>query len=189
MSVNETKHPLPPGVFDAAMDVHRQITEARIWGLYARVRAVFVESIIAELVDGEMILNPNCAWDVNMPLPGWQRPVRIQIKCSGERLARWPDKIIPASWEVDGPKRGRDEKFEDLGRGYHCDVFVFARHEGKDIDSGWHFYVLSKESVEGAEPAIKTIKPLGLEGLGAKRCDPADLKACIIEVVSRDDGG
>jgi hypothetical protein len=148
---------------------------------------VFVESIIAELVDGEMILNPNCAWDVNMPLPGWQRPVRIQIKCSGERIARWPDKMIPASWEVDGPKKGRDEKFEDLGRGYHCDVFVFARHEGKDIDRGWHFYVVSKGSVEGAEPAIKTIKPLGLEGLGAKRCDPKDLKAGIIEVVSRDD--
>ena len=55
-SVNETKQPLPPGVFDAAMDVHRQVTEARIWGLHARVRAVFVESIIAKLVDGEMIL-------------------------------------------------------------------------------------------------------------------------------------
>jgi hypothetical protein len=101
-----------------------------------------IRGLHRKLVDGEMILNPNCAWDVNMPLPGRQRPVRIQIKCSGERLARWPDKIIPASWEVDGPKRGRDEKFEDLGRGYHCDVFVFARHEGKDIDRGWHFYVL-----------------------------------------------
>ena len=66
---------------------------------------------------------------------------------------------------------------------------MFARHEGKDIDRGWHFYVLSKESVKGADPPIKTIKPLGLEGLGAKRCDPADLKACIMEVVSRDDGG
>ena len=62
---------------------------------------------------------------------------------------------------------------------------MFARHEGKDIDRGWHFYVLSKEGVEGAEPAIKAIKPLGLEGLGAKRCDPTNLKACIIEVVSR----
>ena len=97
------------------------------------------------------------------------------------------DKIIPASWEVGGPKKGRDEKFEDFGRGYHCDVFVFARHEGKDIDRGWHFYVLSKESVEGAEPAIKRIKPLGLEGLGAKRCDPTNLKARIIEVVTRND--
>jgi hypothetical protein len=28
MSVNETKQPLPPGVLDAAMDVHRQVTEA-----------------------------------------------------------------------------------------------------------------------------------------------------------------
>lgn len=95
-----------------------------------------------------MILNPNCAWDVNMPLPGVAaaRPYPNQV--SGERLARWPDKIIPASWEVGGPKRGRDERFEDLGRGYHCDVFVFARHEGKDIDTGWHFYLLSKESVE-----------------------------------------
>ena len=64
---------------------------------------------------------------------------------------------------------------------------MFARHEGKDIDLGWHFYVLSKESVEGAEPAIKTIKPLGLEGLGAKRCDPSKLKAHITEVVSRND--
>ena len=48
-------------------------------------------------------------------------------------------------------------------------------------------YVLSKERVEGAEPAIKTIKPLGLEGLGAKHCDAINLKACITEVVARDD--
>ena len=124
MSVNETKQPLPPVSLTPQWTFIGRSREARIWGLYARVRAVFVESIIAELVDGEMILNPNSAWDVNMPLAGWQRPVRIQIKCSGGRLARWPDKIIPASWEVDGPKKGRDEEFEDLGRGYHCDVFV-----------------------------------------------------------------
>ncbi len=73
-----------------------------------------------------------------MPLAGWQRPVRIQIKCSGERIARWPDKIIAASWEVDGPKKGRDEKFgRPRSRLHAATCFVFARHEGTgDLDSG-----------------------------------------------------
>jgi hypothetical protein len=82
----DAKQPaLPEGTFDRAMHAHLELAEKRIRRLYVRPRALFAEAIVAALVDGTIVEFPASAWDVEMPLPRRRRPVRIQVKWSGER--------------------------------------------------------------------------------------------------------
>ena len=86
-----------------------------------------------------------------MPLPPRRRPVRIQVKCSGERAPQSPEKLRPADWgRLRAPKSAKDSEFRVLAAGFNCDVFVFARHEGTDIRRGWHFHVLPQRTVKRA---------------------------------------
>ena len=142
----ETRHPpLPQGTFAEAMKTHLQMTKQRVQGLYVRPRALFAESIVAALVDGTVVEFPAAAWDVEMLLPPRGTPIRIQVKCSGERAPPSPEKTRPADWgNLKAPMSAKDPAFLPLKPGFNCDVFVFARHEGTDIERGWRFYVLSK---------------------------------------------
>jgi hypothetical protein len=90
---------LPEGTFDQAMHAHLELTEERIRRLYLRPRALFAEAIVAALVDGTLVEFTAAAWDVEMRLPRRRRPVRIRVKCSGERAPQSPDKLRPADWE------------------------------------------------------------------------------------------
>jgi hypothetical protein len=143
-----------------------------------RPRALFAEAVVAALVGGEVVEFPSAAWDVEVPVDGDGRPVRVQVKCSGERnpglapgikLAATWGKLVEA-WAPRGPDRRR------LEPGFHCDVFVFVRHQGTNIARGWSFYVLLVSVVQDAASTGATFTRARLEQLGATRCDPRDLR-------------
>jgi hypothetical protein len=176
---------LPEGTFDRAMHAHLAVTEERIRRLYVRPRALFAEAIVAALVDGTLVEFPAAAWDVEMRLPRRRRPVRIQVKCSGERAPQSPDKLRPPDWgRLNAPKSAKDSEFRVLAAGFNCDVFVFARHEGIDITRGWHFYVLRHGAVKRAAALNSSFDLRRLERLHAVRCEPSELKERIAEAVS-----
>jgi hypothetical protein len=107
----------------------------RIERLYNRTRAVFAESIVAALLPGAVLIeDPAAAWEVSCQPSLRSRPIRIQVKCSGERLPRRPGRRAPAIWDFDPPTRGFDpETGLALPAGHHCDVLMLARHRGEDI--------------------------------------------------------
>ena len=153
-------------------------------GLYVRPRALFAEAIVAALVEGTVVEFPAAAWDVLMPMRGRPDPVRIQVKCSGERAPQSPEKRRPPYWgRLEPPKSAKDPHFGVLDPGFNCDVFVFARHEGSDIERGWHFYVLPQPTVTRAARRSATFDLSLLEQLDAVRCSPGDLKKEISRLV------
>src|SRR5262245_54298212 len=114
---------LPAGVFAGALDLRLRVEEARIRSCFNRARAVFAEALVAQLLPGAAIVeNPSAAWDVSWT-PGRGSKIRIQVKCSGGYLPRFPDraKETPASWAFPPPKAGFDETFASLPAGHHCD--------------------------------------------------------------------
>jgi hypothetical protein len=184
--VTDAEQPaLPEGTFDRAMHAHLEVIEERVRRLYVRPRALFAEAIVAALVDGTLVEFPAAAWDVEMPLPRRRRPVRIQVKCSGERAPQSPDKLRPPDWgRLTPPKSAKDSEFRVLAAGFNCDVFVFARHEGIDIGRGWHFHVLPQRTVKRAVAVSPAFDLRRLEQLHAVRCEPSELRRRITEAVS-----
>jgi hypothetical protein len=77
----------------------------------------------------------------------------------------------------------KDPRFGVLPAGFNCDVFVFARHEGIDIQRGWHFYVLPDKTVQTAAERNTVFDQKRLEQLHAVRCEPTELKMRIAEAV------
>lgn len=147
--------PLPGNVYAAAMDRQLALHRRRIEKMYNRHRALFAESIVAELLGAKEEPDPTAAWDVHWQRPG-TRDVRIQVKCSGGFLPRFPNREAetPASWNVQAPTFGyqphEDVDQRGLGPGHHCDVFVLARHTGSDITEGWLFAALPTHVVDDA---------------------------------------
>jgi len=167
------------------MAAHLDMVERRVRGLYVRSRALFAEAVVAALIDGTVSEFPNAAWDVEMTLSPGDQPVRLQVKCSGERAPRSPEKIRPPDWgRLTPPKSARDPLFGVLRAGFNCDVFVFARHEGPDVAAGWHFYVLPEWTVSSTVEINPIFDLHRVTSLGAVRCDPGDLRSRIIETVS-----
>lgn len=186
MARERQKPRLPEGTFDRAMRTHLEMTEERVRRLYVRPRALFAEAVVAALVDGTVVEFPASAWDVEMAPARRRRPVRIQVKCSGERAPQSPEKIRPPDWgRLAAPKSAKDPVFSVLAAGFNCDVFVFARHEGLDIKRGWHFYVLPEKAVTRAASSSPVFDLARLKRLGAVRCGPLDLKKRIAEEVAR----
>jgi hypothetical protein len=184
MPAQGDERPLPPGMFDRAMRAHLEMTKARVHGLYVRPRALFAEAVVAALVEGTVVEFPAAAWDIEMPLPHRSQPVRIQVKCSGERAPQSPEKIRPPYWgKLKAPLSAKDPRFGVLPAGFNCDVFVFARHEGIDIERGWHFYVLPDKTVQTAARRSVVFDQKRLERLHAVRCEPTELKRRIAEAV------
>jgi hypothetical protein len=181
MAAQGDERPLPQGTFDRAMREYLEMMEVRVRGLYGRSRAMFAEAVVAALVDGTIVEFPNAAWDVEMPLPHRSQPVRIQVKCSGERVPVSPEKIRPPRWELRAPSSAKDPRFGVLPAGFNCDVFVFARHEGLDIERGWHFYVLPAKAVQTAATRTRFLHQKGLELLHAVRSEPTDLQGRVAE--------
>ena len=170
--------PLPGDTFDRAMAAHLDVVERRVRRLYVRPRALFAEAVVAALIDGAVSEFPAAAWDVEMPLSTGRQPVRIQVKCSGERAPQSPEKIRPPDWgRLTPPKSAKDPLFGVLRAGFNCDVFVFARHEGRDIAAGWHFYVLPEWTVTSAVGINPIVDLRRVTSLGAVRCDPGDSAA------------
>jgi hypothetical protein len=169
---------LPEGVYAAAMSAHVEMVERRVRGLYVRPRALFAEAVVAALTDGSVVEFPAAAWDVEVPVRGYGRNVRVQVKCSGERARHHAPGIrLPASWgKLVEPKLAKDPDMRPLGPGFHCDVFVFARHEGANIERGWWFYVLPLLPVQDSVRTGAVFTSARLEQLGATRCEPRDLR-------------
>jgi hypothetical protein len=176
--------PLPGNTFDRAMAAHLDLVERRVRRSYVRPRALFAEAVVAALIDGTVVEFPAAAWDVELTLSRGRQPVRIQVKCSGERAPQSPDKTRPPDWgRLTLPKSAKDPLFGVLRAGFNCDAFVFARHEGRDIAAGWHFYVLPEWTVTSAVGISPIFDLRRVTSLGAVRCDPGDLRSRIIEAV------
>jgi hypothetical protein len=169
---------LPDSAYADAMKAHVEMAKRRVRGLYVRPRALFAEAVVAALVGGEVVEFPAAAWDVEVPVRGYGRKVRVQVKCSGELAAHSALGIkLAATWgKLAEPSAAKDPDFQSLGPGFHCDVFVFARHEGTDIGRGWSFYVLPMSVVRDAVRTGATFSRARLEHLGATRCEPRDLR-------------
>jgi len=171
--MNPDARPLPTGVFDLAMHSHLVLQQRRVIRMYNRVRALFAESVVAALLPGASVVeDPAAAWDIDWPARGRARPLRIQVKCSGERLPRFADPSVdhraPARWEVRTPMSGYDPvEGASVADGEACDVLVLARHERWDIGAGWSFWVLHPNKVQGSASLV----PRRLAGLGAVLCD------------------
>jgi hypothetical protein len=169
---------LPDSAYAEAMKAYVDAAKRRVRGLYVRPRALFAEAVVAALVGGEVVEFPAAAWDVEVPIRGFGRNVRVQVKCSGERAPyHAPGVKLAATWgKLAEPKFAKDPDFQPLGPGFHCDVFVFARHEGTNIRRGWSFYVLPMSVVRDAVRTGTTFTSARLEQLGAARCEPRDLR-------------
>lgn len=114
---DDAAEPLPAGTYATALDIHFGMQRTRIERLYNRTRAVFAESIVAALLPGAVLIeDPAAAWDVSWQPSRRARPIRIQVKCSGERLPRRPGRRTRAIWDFDPPKRGYDPETNPLSR-------------------------------------------------------------------------
>jgi hypothetical protein len=164
-------------VFEHAVDRRLDVERQRIHGCYARARAVFAEALVEVLLPGaKMEVNPNVAWDVTWK-PRSLPSTRIQVKCSGGWIPRFPNRESPARWEFREPSYGLSPTFERLDAGHRCDMFVFARHTGNDIAAGWSFYVLPTTDVVKSGKRAATADQL--LKMGAKPCEPRRLAATI----------
>jgi hypothetical protein len=161
------------------MDHRLDIERRRIEGCYVRQRAVFAEALVAELLPGaEMVVIPVAAWDIEWKPRGLPL-TRIQVKCSGGWIPQFANQVreSPARWDFKEPSFGFSPEYERFGPGHQCDMFVFARHTGKDITAGWSFYVLPKSDVEKSRRNAATLEQL--RAMGAKACEPRRLAATI----------
>jgi len=163
--------------------MHLALTETRIRRPYPRPRAVFAEPIVAALINGTVAEFPAQAWDIDLVLPRPRRLVRVQVKCSGERAPQDIELSRPPRWEVKEPSanRGPPPEFARLGPGFHCEVFVLARHEGWDISDGWHFYVLPQREMKAEARVNPIFTQARLVALGVDFCGPSDLRDTVME--------
>jgi hypothetical protein len=153
------------------------------------LKPVTASVVVAALIDGTVAEFPSAAWDVEMTLQSWRHPVRIQVKCSGESAPQSPERIRPPDWgRLTPPKSARDPRFGVLPAGFNCDVLVFARHEGRDIAAGWHFYVLPECTVTSAARLSPIFDLRRLISLGALRCDPGSLRGQITATLANGPG-
>lgn len=136
-------------VFAAAMADDLTTQEKRVRAMYNRHRAVFAEHLVASLIGGKVSADPGAAWDIDWTSTPGRQPIRIQVKCSGEFLPRYPDNPAAAAWDVTPPQKGYNsiDPAVPLPPGHNCDVFVLARHTGRDITSGWRFVVASRQAL------------------------------------------
>jgi hypothetical protein len=132
-------------LFADALQSYLAMQERRVRAMYNRTRAVFAEFIVAAaLPDATVIEDPAAAWDIDWPVDG--RTARLEVKCSGEHLPRFPDRRSAASWEIPARRKGYDpHRKVKLSLDHHCDAIVLARHEGPDVATGWSFRVVVPE--------------------------------------------
>lgn len=181
-------HRLSRTVHEAAMERQVALHRTRVETMYNRHRALFAESLVAELLGATEEPDPSSAWDVLWQPDG--TPIKIQVKCSGGCLPRNvdPDRVAPAKWVIETPKKGWDPKgasdrLWNLDAGHHCDVFVLARHQGRDLAEGWSFAVAPRALVE-QDRSIKTgklsVTPKRLEGWSVKLVEPDELAKTVL---------
>jgi hypothetical protein len=139
-----------------ALDAHNRMQADRVRALYNRHRAVFAEFLVAEHLPGAVVeLDPSCPWDLRWVANG--EAIRVQVKCSGEFLPHYPDKPnTKVSWDISTPKTAWDsEHLMSVPSTTHsCDVWVFCRHVGNDLEAGWTFAAIATNQL----PAGKTLR-------------------------------
>jgi hypothetical protein len=170
---------LPDGVLDDAFAIYQEVQKRRVEACYVRNRAVFAEFLVARLLGAEVVEDPVAAWDVVWTTRGAR--VCVQVKCSGEYIPRYPNSPASARWELKVPKYGFHIELGKLPPGHHCDLFVLARHEGRDIGAGWSFAVLARKEVDG----IRAVTPAVLEALGVGLVKPSKLKVAARRALRR----
>lgn len=158
-------------LFDSALANYLETQEQRVRVMYNRTRAVFAEFIVAAALPGSTVVeDPAAAWDIDWTCG--DRTVRLEVKCSGERLPKYPDRRNPASWEIPSKRKGWDhQKMVQLPIGHHCDAIVLTRHEGADVATGWTFRVV----LPGVLPEGKKVRGPALDLLGITQICPGDL--------------
>lgn len=149
-------------LFDSALASYLKTQERRVRVMYNRTRAVFAEFIVAAALPGATVVeDPAAAWDIDWTCG--DRAVRLEVKCSGEHLPKYPDRRNPASWEIPTKRKGFDPQTrEQLPIGHHCDAIVLTRHEGADVTAGWTFRVV----LPGELPEGKTVRGPALDARG-----------------------
>src|SRR5690606_32527196 len=86
-------------LFADALQSYLATQERRVRAMYNRTRAVFAEFIVATALPGATVIeDPAAAWDIDWPVDG--RTARLEVKCSGEHLPRFPNRRCAASWEI-----------------------------------------------------------------------------------------
>jgi hypothetical protein len=165
------------------MENYLRTHENRVRSLYNRDRAVFAEFLVADLLSGSSVRpDPGAPWDLEWPIDG--RTVRVQVKCSGEYLPRFPDRPAKPSWNVKPPRAGWDAVARlPKDAGHHCDVFVLARHIGRDVEAGWSFTVLTPADVAGRA----SISAATLSKLSRQMVQPRALSAEVLAAVRQSD--
>lgn len=177
----ETNGTLPDGIYESSLDSFRATQAERVPGLWNLMRAQFAEHLVAQLLGGEVVKDPSAAWDVSWNPDGHER-LRVQVKCSGERLPHHRDAPpTKAKWSFPAPSRGWDpDTGQRLGPGPHFDLLLLARHEGWHIEQGWSFYVLRPDSIQ----RTKNVRPRHLEEVGVKRRQPQGLRSAALALAA-----
>lgn len=153
-----------------ALDSYTRMQADRVRALYNRHRAVFAEFLVAEHLPGAVVeFDPSCPWDLRWVANG--ETVRIQVKCSGEFLPHFPDRPnSKVSWDIRPPKTVWDaERLESVPSTTHsCDVWVFCRHVGNDLEAGWTFAAIATDQL----PAGKTLRMKNFPKMWGARLSP-----------------
>lgn len=178
-----TEASFPDGCADEAIENYLRTHERRVRTLYNRDRAVFAEFLVAQLRSGSSVRpDPAAPWDIEWLVD--DRTVRVQVKCSGEYLPRFPDRPAKPYWNVKAPRAGWDAIARlPKEAGHHCDVFVLARHVGSELEAGWSFAVLSPADAAGRA----SVSAATLSRLGRAMVSPCVLSAEVLSVIGRAD--
>ncbi len=138
---------LPGIALSEASDAERRWLEDRLALLRAgnnTSRGSFAEVLVAEALPGSSLTGP---WSVHDVL--WMG-YTIQVKCSaGFQYWHAPDsRPSPATWDC--APRVRDAQDEatggwvKVGPRRWSQIWIFARHEGRDVALGWSFHVVPR---------------------------------------------
>lgn len=128
-------------------------------------RAVVAEYIVGVALGDVSTTRPEWrAWDLELPDPGRERPIRVEIKATAAIQSWAQPRPTPPKFDI-APKGGWDENdgsFDETKR-RRSDVYVFCVLGGDDavpdpldLDQ-WAFYVLPSRVLDERIPTQKSI--------------------------------
>lgn len=150
---------------------HLERVEARILRTSPEVLKDFAETVVAVGAGGWAVDRTAARHDVVVPRPRpWPTHARVTVKCSRHVRSLRRHFLLP-TWGV----------LKKPANGFQSDVFVFADHEGEELDRGWQFHVMPTGWLEralGDDRATITLHWLFEQR--AARCDYVGLRAKIL---------
>lgn len=162
----------------------RRVVE-RLRGLESRTRGAFAEVLISSLLPGAHL-----AAAATSPHDLEWSDITIAVRATGTRNAdhgpEHPDYL--GEWTFRPVQGWVGDDFLSGGETRRCwaDVAVLAFHEGWDINSGWWFWVLTRQEIDSHRSMRFTPKRLVSEGF--ERVDASGLASAIRSAFSRQQG-